>query len=132
VCGTKRGQLLSIVCFLFLLLSCFSLSAEGVYLTEEEFQQIQQALTLSETELQIAKQEQQKALLTTNRALSISRTVLNTQTTLFKLFNEREKYWMERDEEHRKIIQRQNLVIKWGAVGIGVLGLTGLVVTMIK
>jgi uncharacterized protein YlxW (UPF0749 family) len=103
-----------------------------VYLTEEEFQQIQQALTLSETELQIAKQEQQKALLTTNRALSISRTVLSAQTTLFKLFDEREKYWMERDEEHRKTIQRQNLIIRYGAVGIGVLGLTGLIVTMIK
>lgn len=39
---------------------------------------------------------------------------------------------MERDEEHRKTIQRQNLIIKWGAVGIGVLGLTGLVVTIVK
>lgn len=132
MCGIKFGRLLSIFCSLFLLLSCFSLSAEGVYLTEEEFLQIQQALTLSETELQIAKQEQQRALITTNKALDISRIVLSTQTMLSKLFNEREKYWMERDEEHRKTIQRQNLIIKWGAVGIGVLGLTGLVVAIIK
>jgi hypothetical protein len=108
MCGTRFGRLVSIFCFLCLLCSSFCFSEGTVVLTEEEFNQIQKALTLSETELRIANET----------ALSLS----NTQTTLLTQFNKREAYWMERDKEQRDKIAVQGLIIKIGVISIGIGG----------
>lgn len=118
MCGTRFGRLLSIFSFLFLLCSCFSFSEGKIYLTEEEFDQIQRALTLSATELKIARET----------AMKLS----STQTTLLVQFNEREKYWMERDKEQRDEIAYQGLIIKVGAIGIGIGGAIAFIASLVK
>lgn len=116
MCGTNLKSL--VVGLLLLLLSSFCYSEGKIYLTETEFNQIQEALTLSETELKIARET----------AMKLS----STQTTLLVQFNEREKYWMERDKEQRDEIAYQGLIIKVGAIGIGIGGAIAFIASLVK
>ena len=101
-----------------------SFSEEKIYLTETEFNQIQQALTLSETELNLSRQEAQRALDTLNK-------VLNTQEMLQKQFNERETYWIEQNNALQKEVKSLNLYIKVGSIAVGIGGLLTIVITAI-
>jgi hypothetical protein len=101
-----------------------SFSEERIYLTETEFNQIQEALTLSETELNLSRQEAQRALDTLNK-------VLDTQEMLQKQFNERETYWIEQNNALQKEVKSLNLCIKVGSIAIGVGGLITIVITAI-
>ena len=105
---------------LLLLAQSFSYSEESIILTMEEFNQIQEALTISETELNLAKQESQKALDTSNKVSSILETVLVQ-------FNEREKFLTEQNNALQKEIKINNIIFK---LGIGVLG-TALIASLI-
>ena len=108
-----------------------SFSEERIYLTETEFKQIQEALTLSETELNLSKMELQKAQTLLTEAQHISSKVLNTQETLLKQFNEREAYWIEQNNALQKEVKSLNLCIKVGSIAIGIGGLVTIVITAI-
>lgn len=131
MCGTRFGRLLSIFSFLFLLCSCFSFSEGKIYLTEEEFDQIQQALTLSETELQKSKMELEQAKTWLTEAQRLSTKALETQETLLKQFNEREKSWIEHETALNKEIRNLNFILKVGCISIGIGGLITIVVSAI-
>ena len=108
-----------------------SFSEERIYLTETEFKQIQEALTLSETELNLSKMELQKAQTLLTEAQHISSKVLNTQEMLLKQFNERETYWIEQNNALQKEVKSLNLCIKVGSIAIGIGGLVTIVITAI-
>jgi Skp family chaperone for outer membrane proteins len=108
-----------------------SFSEEKIYLTETEFNQIQEALTLSETELNLSKMELQKAQTLLTEAQNISSKVLNTQETLLKQFNEREAYWIEQNNALQKEVKSLNLYIKVGSIAVGIGGLLTIVITAI-
>lgn len=129
MCGTNLKPL--VVGLLLLLLSSFCYSEGKIYLTETEFNQIQEALTLSETELNLSKMELQKAQTLLTEAQHISSKVLNTQEMLLKQFNERETYWIEQNNALQKEIKSLNLYIKVGSIAIGIGGLVTIIITAI-
>lgn len=131
MCGTRFGRLVSIFSFLFLLCSCFSFSEGKIYLTEEEFSQIQMALTLSETELQKSKKELEQAKTWLTEAQKLSMKALETQETLLLQFNEREKSWIEHENDLNKEIKSLNFMIKAVCISIGIGGIITIVVSAI-
>lgn len=121
VCGRRFGKLLSF-CFFLCLFSSLCYCEEGVYLTQEEFNQIQQALALSETELNLSQTELKQVKSWLTEAQTGLTAVSSIPKTLLEQFNEREISWIKQSNEQQKTINRQNLIIKFGAIGIGILG----------
>lgn len=120
---------------LLLLLSLrpsLSFSEGKIYLTDEEYNQIQEALTLSETELNLSKASQEQALQLLNQAQSISAQALNIQTTLSTQYETREASWLKREEELQKKINRQTLALNIGAVSFGVGSIIALIAVIVN
>lgn len=128
---TLKWLFFGLLLWLLALQPCSSFSEERIYLTEQEFNQIQEALTLSETELNLSKMELQKAQTLLTEAQHISSKVLNTQEMLLKQFNERETYWIEQNNALQKEVKSLNLYIKVGSIAIGIGGLVTIVITAI-
>lgn len=122
--NTLKLLFIGLVLWLLVLQPSLSFSEERIYLTETEFNQIQEALTLSETELNLSRQEARRALDTLNK-------VLNTQEMLLKQFNERETYWIEQNNALQKEVKSLNLYIKVGSIAIGIGGLVTIIITAI-
>lgn len=134
MCGEKYGISQKLFCFLFLLLFLASLHCE-VVLTEEEYQEVIMLIGVSETELQIAKAEQEKALKLSNQALmtlekaqSVSEKALSTQAQVLTLYNEQEIYW----KEQRKELERELFWWKVGGVTIGITGLVTFIISVVR
>ena len=128
---TLKWLFCGLVLWLLALQPSLSFSEEKIYLTEQEFNEIQMVMTLSETELNLSQQELQKAQTLLTEAQNISSKVLNTQETLLKQFNEREEYWIKQNNALQKEVKSLNLYIKVGSIAIGIGGLITIIITAI-
>ena len=128
---TLKWLFCGLVLWLLALQPSSSFSEEKIYLTEQEFNEIQTALTLSETELNLSKMELQKAQTLLIEAQNISNKALSTQEMLQKQYNEHETYWIEQNDALQKEIKSLNLYIKVGSIAIGIGGIITIIATAI-